>query len=415
LKRREFVTASAVLALLAGSSLQAAPAKTAKPAAKPPAKRPARPAKKPAPAKPAAATSSKPAKPAKPASVGESDEMPVAAPRNAISLPDEPLPQWRDYELRAAITLKETSGKTRLWLPLIQYRDTAWERSFGHRWQGNYEAAGIYRDPVADMEVFHADWPEGIAEPKLEITSRFATQDRHFDITRRGVIAERGEILRRCLQATELAPIDGIVRRTAERAIGRIKDPLAQAKAIYDWVVENTSFAPQPRSARHTDIASFLESGRLEGRSVIISQLFVGLCRAIGIPARPVYGLRMDRSRLFSCLGASGELNASRHCRAEFYSPGYGWVPVNPSDVRQAIADEGLSQYDPRLTVLKKLLFGFWEMNWVGFNSAQDVILQGAAGGSLPFLIDPVVETPDGRSDDPESGYFSYSIRAERV
>ena len=139
------------------------------------------------------------------------------------------------------------------------------------------------------------------------------------------------------------------------------------------------------------------------------------MCRAIGIPARPVYGLRMDRSRLFSCLGTSGELNASRHCRAEFYSPGYGWVPVNPSDVRQAIAEENLSQYDPRLTVLKKLLFGFWEMNWVGFNSAQDVTLQGTAGGSLPYLIDPVVETQTGRFDNPESGYFSYSIRAERV
>jgi transglutaminase-like putative cysteine protease len=386
LKRREFVAAAA-LAVLAGSPLQAAPARTG--AAKTAAKRGAKPAKKAVPAKP--------------------DE------RNAIRLPDEPLPQWRNYELRSTIALQETSGRTRLWLPLIQYRDTAWERSFGHRWQGNYETAGIYRDPVADMEVFYADWPEGIAEPKLEITSHFATQDRSFDITRRGVIAERTEILRRCLQTTGLVPTDGIVQRTAQRAVGRVKDPLAQAKAIYDWVVENTSYDPQPHSARHTNIAGFLESGRLTGCSVVISQLFVGLCRAIGIPARPVYGLRMDRSRLFASLGASGELDVSRHCRAEFYSPGYGWVPVNPSDVRQAILGEDLSQRDPRLAVLKKLLFGFWEMNWVGFNAAQDVTLQGGAESSLPFLVDPVVETREGRFDDPESGHFSYRTRAERI
>jgi transglutaminase-like putative cysteine protease len=341
--------------------------------------------------------------------------MPDEAPRNAISLPDEPLPQWRNYELRSAISLKETSGRTRLWLPLVQYRDTPWERSFGHRWQGNYETAGIYRDPVADMEVFYADWPEGVAAPKLEITSHFATQDRHFDITRRGVIAERTEILRRCLQATERVPTDGIVLLTAKRAVGRIKDPLAQAKAIYDWVVDNTDYDPQARPAGLANLAGLLEGGRLAGDSVAISQLFVGLCRAIGIPARPVFGLRVDRSRLFDCLGASGELNASRHCRAEFYSPGYGWVPVNPSDVRQAVLGEDMSRYDPRLTVLKKLLFGFWEMNWVGFNAAQDVILQGSARGSLPFLIDPVVETQAGRSDDPESGCFRYSIRAERI
>ncbi|MDR1934382.1 MAG: transglutaminase-like domain-containing protein [Candidatus Accumulibacter sp.] len=396
MKRRHFVTAS-LLALLAGASAQAAPA--AKKAAKPTRKTPRPTAKKPPRAAPAAA---------------KPEKAPTDAPRNAISLPDEPLPQWRHYELRATITLKETNGRTRLWLPLVQYRDTSWERSFGHRWQGNHAMAGIYRDPVADMEVFYADWPEGVAEPKLEIVSQFATQDRHFDITRRGVIAERTEILRRCLQATELVPTDGIVRLTAERAIGRIKDPLAQAKAIYDWVVENTRYDPQPRSSGHTHIAALLESGHLTGRSVEISLLFVGLCRSIGIPARPVFGLRMDRSRLFACLGASGELNSSRHCRAEFYSPGYGWVPVNPSDVRQAILDESLGHYDPKLGVLKKLLFGFWEMNWIGFNAAQDVVLQGTTGSTLPYLINPVVETPEGRFDDPASGYYSYSVSAQR-
>ncbi|MDR2113044.1 MAG: transglutaminase-like domain-containing protein [Candidatus Accumulibacter sp.] len=265
------------------------------------------------------------------------------------------------------------------------------------------------------MEVFYADWPEGIAEPKLEIVSQFATQDRQFDITRRAAIAERTEILRRCLQATELVPIDGIVRQTAERAIGRIRDSLAQAKAIYDWVVENTRYDPRPPSSGHMHIAGFLESGQLAGRSIEISLLFVGLCRAIGIPARPVFGLRMDRSRLFACLGASGELGASRHCRAEFYSPGYGWVPVNPSDVRQVILDESLDPGDPKLTILKKLLFGFWEMNWIALNTAQDIVLQGAPESTRPFLSGPVVETPEGRFGDPASGYFDYRVSAQRT
>lgn len=415
MKRREFVTASAVLALLGSSSAHAAkkqPASktTAKPAAKSSQKTPARStARKPAAEKPARAAAAAPAG-------AEAEEMPAAeVPRNAISLPDEPVARWRNYDIRSTLALKNVKGKTRLWLPLVQYRDTPWERSFGHHWQGNFEMAGIYRDPVADMEVFYADWPEGVAEPKLEIVSRIGTQDRHFDITRRGAMAERTEILRRCLHATELVPTDGIVRRTAERAVGRIKDPLAQGKAIYDWVVENTVYDPQSPASGHTHIARFLEGGRLAGRSVEISLLFVGLCRSIGIPARPVFGLRMDSSRLFASLGVTGELNAAQHCRAEFYSPGYGWVPVNPSDVRQAIQIEGLGQYDPKLNVLKKLLFGFWEMNWVSFNAAQDVILHGASGSALPFLINPVVETREGRFDDPASGQYSYNVSAQRT
>ena len=124
--------------------------------------------------------------------------------------------------------------------------------------------------------------------------------------------------------------------------------------------------------------------------------------------------MRIDGSRLFTSLGASGELNAAQHCRAEFYSPGYGWVPVDPSDVRRAIQSESLGQSDPKLNVLKKLLFGFWEMNWVGFNAAQDVILQGGNGRSLPFLSGPVIETGEGRFDDSTSGRFDYSVGAQR-
>ncbi len=393
-----------MLTLLAGSPANA----TNK---QPPRKAPVKAVKKP-PAKSATTKSAKASR-----MPAESEEMPSgeAPPRNAISLPDEPLAQWRNYDIHSTIVLNNPQGKARIWLPLVQYRDTPWERSLGHHWQGNFETAGIYRDPVADMEVFYADWPEGITEPRMEIVSHIATQDRHFDITRRGAMAERTEILRRSLQATELVPNDGIMRRTAERAIGRVKDPLAQGKAIYDWVVENTIYDPGMKSGGHTHIGRLLESGNLTGRSAEISLLFVGLCRAVGIPARPVFGLRMDGSRLFSSLGASGDLSAAQHCRAEFYSPGYGWVPVNPSDVRKAILSEGLNQSDPKLTVLKKLLFGFWEMNWVSFNAAQDVELRGSSGNLLPFLINPVLETRDGRFDDPSTGRFTYSVTAQRI
>ncbi len=50
---------------------------------------------------------------------------------------------------------------------------------------------------------------------------------------------------------------------------------------------------------------------------------------------------------------------------------------MNPSDVRKAIHDEQLSNADPKLAVLKKLLFGFWEMNWVALNNGNDLLLPG--------------------------------------
>ena len=138
----------------------------------------------------------------------------------------------------------------------------------------------------------------------------------------------------------------------------------------------------------------------------------------MGLPARPVFGLRVDYSRLFGGLGTSGvgaELSLGQHCRAEFYAPGYGWVPVDPSDVRKASLDEHLNNGDPKRVVLKKLLFGFWEMNWIGFNAAQDVELRGSVGQTLPFLLLPHAETSAGRFDSLDRERFSYQVSAKRV
>jgi transglutaminase-like putative cysteine protease len=393
LKRRDFLAASAVLSLLASSPALAAKKTAAK---KPPPKLASKPANKPA----ASANASTAAQ---------------SEPRSVISFPDEPPAAWRAYDIRSSITLNKVAGKTRIWLPLAQYKDTPWQRSLGHSWQGNFENAGIYRDPVAEMEVFYADWKDGANTPQLQIISQVATQDRHFDITRRGAAVERNEVLRRCLQATALMPTDGLIRRTAERAIGRVKDPVAQGKAIYDWVVDNTTYDPLLPGCGIGDIATMLESGRPGGKSADIALLFVALCRSMGIPARPVFGLRVDYSRLFGGLGATGKLANAQHCRAEFYAPGYGWIPVDPSDVRKSILDEGLNSGDSKLVVLKKLLFGFWEMNWIGFNAAQDVDLRGTTGKTLPFLVFPQAETESGRFDSLDAERFSYSVSASRV
>ena len=62
----------------------------------------------------------------------------------------------------------------------------------------------------------------------------------------------------------------------------------------------------------------------------------------------------------------------------------------------------------------KKLLFGFWEMNWIGYNAAQDVNLRGLNGAPLPYLAAPKLETPEGLFDPSSGTRLSYAVRAER-
>jgi hypothetical protein len=146
---------------------------------------------------------------------------------------------------------KTSKASCDVWLPLAQYKDTSWQRSLGHNWQGNFDSAGIYRDPVAEMEVFYADWKDAdrhAAASARQSGRQAGSPFRHHPARQRRPSAAKC-FAAACRQATWCPTTDWFAS-TAERAIGRIKDPVAQGKAIYDWVVENTStFDPTGEAA----------------------------------------------------------------------------------------------------------------------------------------------------------------------
>jgi transglutaminase-like putative cysteine protease len=405
LRRRKFLAAVAGLLSLFGSEAWAA---KKKPAAAP-ARRTVRPARKGTlakkPAGPVAHTADAPVTENPPVGSSASRLPPVKAP--------EPPTEWRTYEVTTTVTLDKGNSPTRLWLPLPLNQDTLFQRTLGHTWNDNADTASMRRLPDGNLEVYQCEW-QGGREPKLELTTLVTTADRHFDVTRRTVAPEREDILRRNLQQSRLIPNDGLAHQLGERIVGRIKDPVAQAKAVYDWVVETAIYDPALPGCGSGDVRKQLDQGQYGGRSADINGLFVGICRAIGIPARCVYGLRVGPSRLFKSLGlASGDATRGQHVRAEFYVPGYGWIPVDPSDVRRAIALEGLSDRDSKLLSLRKVLFGVWEMNWIAYNVGTDVLLPGSET-AVPFLLMPQLETPAGRRDGTDPA-FQYSIRTREL
>lgn len=326
----------------------------------------------------------------------------------------EPPSEWRTYEIVTTVSLKASGGPTKLWLPLPLNQDTLFQRTLGHAWEGNPGNSSMRRLPDGDLEVFHCEWRDG-SEGRLQFKTLVTTADRHFDVTKRTVAPERDDILRRNLQSSQLIPNEGLSFQLGERILGRIKDPVAQAKAIYEWVVDNTIYDPSLPGCGSGDVRQQLIRGQYGGRSADINGLFVAVCRSIGIPARCVYGLRVAPSRLFRCLGlSSDDSTRGQHVRAEFYVPGYGWIPVDPSDVRRAIALEGLSDRDSKLLSLKKVLFGVWEMNWIAFNVGSDVTLPGKTN-PMPFLLLPQLESTKGRQDGTDPAAMQYSISARRV
>ncbi|MDD2743511.1 MAG: transglutaminase-like domain-containing protein [Rhodocyclaceae bacterium] len=417
MKRREFLASLTALSLFAPEAWADKKQASKTPAAKPkasaskakPAKKkqpPRRAVKKSSPGQPVTHSPDNPITEAPPPGTSASRLPPV----KAEELPDE----WRTYEITTTVALKPSSGSIKLWLPLPLNQDTLFQRTLSHNWTGNPNSASMRRLPDGNLEILHAEWLN-ISEPALQIQTTVTTADRHFDVSKRTIAPERDDILRRNLQGSQLIPNDGLAQQVGERIVGRIKDPVAQAKAIYDWVVDNTIYDPNLPGCGNGDVRRQLIEGQYGGRSADINGLFVAICRAIGIPARCVYGLRVGPSRLFRSLGLnSDDATRSQHVRAEFYIPGYSWIPVDPSDVRRAISLELLSDRDSKLQALRKVLFGVWEMNWIAFNFGTDVALPGRSG-TLPFVLLPQLETPEGSRNGTDAEGFHYSIKTRQV
>ena len=157
---------------------------------------------------------------------------------------------------------------------------------------------------------------------------------------------------------------------------------------------------------------------RIWGKCADLNALCVGLCRAVGIPARDVYGVRVATSQLgFKSLGKSGDITKAQHCRAEVYLEGYGWVPVDPGDVRKVVLEEqpGLTLHDDVVKRARAFLFGNWEMNWMAYNYAHDLLLPKATRGKIGYFMYPQCETAEGRLDSLDPENFRYTMTSREL
>ena len=98
------------------------------------------------------------------------------------------------------------------------------------------------------------------------------------------------------LLPSRYVPTDGIVKDTTLMATAAATSDFDKARAIYEWVVENTFRNPKIRGGGRGDIRFTLESGDLGGKCADLNALYVGLARSVGLPARHVYGLRIAKS-----------------------------------------------------------------------------------------------------------------------
>jgi transglutaminase-like putative cysteine protease len=329
---------------------------------------------------------------------------------------------WRTYEVLTKIELAFPKGVSRVWLPLPMNADTEWHRSLGNGWSGNATRAQVESDGKYGVPILYAEWTQDSVVPQLEVTSRVATREHTVDPAKPRAGAEQlsGADRQFFTAPTDYIPTDGIVRKTAQGIVKGAASDVEKARAIYQWVVENTFRDAKVRGCGWGDVKSMLETGNLGGKCGDLNALFVGLARSVGVPARDVYGLRLAPSvHGYRSLGVgTPSVTRAQHCRAEFFAQGRGWVPVDPADVRKVALEEppgNLALEDPKVEAARKRLFGNWEMNWLAYNMGHDIALPHSTGPKLPYFMYPNGETGGERLDQLDPDAFKYSMTAREL
>jgi transglutaminase-like putative cysteine protease len=181
-------------------------------------------------------------------------------------------------------------------------------------------------------------------------------------------------------------PIDGKVRDlAAEVTRGRVTD-LEKARAIYDYAVSTLKYDKTGAGWGRGDVLYACDEKR--GNCTDFHAVFVGFCRAVGIPARFQIGFSIPPDK------TAGEI-AGYHCWAEFYLPDRGWIPVDASEAGKNPA-------------LRDYYFGAHDAHRVQFSQGRDIRLNPPQSGErLNFFIYPYVEI-DGRGHGDVEKRFSF-------
>ena len=216
---------------------------------------------------------------------------------------------WRTFDVTTHVEVLKPSGATRIWLPAALISATPFQKTLSN----TFDAPGGTAKLVEEQSRLARNHLGGVSR-RREAGPHGHEPGRNQNYCGRSLRAVQGRTkanhaeLEHFLRPTKFLPTDGIVKETAIEITKGAKTDLEKARAIYEWIVENTFRNPKTRGCGLGDIRFMLETKDLGGKCADLNALYVGLARAAGLPARDVYGIRVAKSELgYKSLGASSE------------------------------------------------------------------------------------------------------------
>jgi transglutaminase-like putative cysteine protease len=281
---------------------------------------------------------------------------------------------------------------SRIWIPLPQsdsYQtidDLKIETRFAYT---------RHHDPEYGNEYLYFEVPSAkVIEPaEVRVSFRVARHEHRVTLDAHPVNAQSPGVappnLQRFLQPDRLVPLQGIITELSAQETHGIQDPLAKARAIYDYVIATMRYDKSGTGWGNGDAIWACTAKR--GNCTDFHSLFIGMMRAAGIPARFEIGFSLPAEQHDGAV-------PGYHCWAEFYVEPYGWIPVDASEAWK----------HPEK---KSYFFGTHDDNRLQFTVGRDIRLDPPQQGDpLNYFIYPYAEL-DGKPFAVESK-FSFRDRA---
>ncbi len=300
-------------------------------------------------------------------------------------------PKVRIFEFVYTAKVKDipkSSKKVDIWLPYPpsteNQRISNVEVKSSYPWKLN-------KDPEYGNSIVYLP----INEPKtstLNVQMRFRVE--RSELLRKNVRAREARSdtqevlvgLERWLASDTMVPIDERVKQRAMAAVnGNSKTDFEKARSIYDYSVSTLKYDKTGTGWGRGDISYACDVKK--GNCTDFHAVFIGFCRALGIPAKFEIGFPLPETR------GQGQISGY-HCWAHFFNQGYGWVPV---DCSEASKDPSKREY----------YWGALDENRILFSIGRDITLDPPQKGEkLNFFVYPYVEIDGQNFSNVERSFY---------
>lgn len=303
------------------------------------------------------------------------------------------------------------NGTLKVWIPLPVELDSQKNISILNLQPEQYLSSG----PVTTGDLGQAFFEIPLEEMKdsfINLTAdyQFTTYERRFIVDQDsiGPYNTTSDLYRKYTVSQPNIELTEDIAHLAESIVGNEQNPYRKARLIYDYIIQTYPYSIVPHTylaASQTPESTYMyETGF--GDCGTQSMLFAALCRSVGIPARSAGGYQLVP-------GIAGP-----HFWAEFYLPGYGWIPVDVTIAESA--DWAYNKTDTDRKQFKDYYFG--NMDPFRYTIQNDVDIPFSPDPGNDIILSMVHQTPalvcDECREDVEllgMGYWSIVLSEQGI